>query len=108
MGFGDDFAAALSDNLGIQVDPSSFESADQVSQELAGYEDFINGLDELSLATLNAVVEAGVDLSQGEDEEGPLNLPGGFVFALAASVQLPVHDVAEAVSSSIESATGIA
>jgi len=73
---------------------------------VADYRSYVDGLDEVSLASLNVLVEAGVDLSQAEDEEGPLALPGAPLFALAAAAQRPLEEVGSAVQNSYDATVG--
>ncbi len=108
MAFGDDFAAALGKSLGISVDAGLFDSADAASQQLADFNSFIGGLDQASLASLDAVTQSGVDLSQATDDDGALSLPGGAFFALAASAQQTVEQVASAAQQSLDSAQSTA
>jgi hypothetical protein len=105
MTFADDLAAALADSLGVSVDGSSFESSDAATQLLTDYQSFVDGLDGTSKATLNALVEAGIDLSTAQDDDGPLNLPGAPLLAMAAAAQQPLDDVATAFQTGIDTAT---
>ena len=108
MAFSDDFTAALGADLGIEVDGSAFESPEVTAQLLLDYRSFVDGLDSVSRATLSALAESGLDLSQAEDEEGPVDLPGGPFFAIAAAAQRPLDEIASSVQTSIDSATGVA
>jgi hypothetical protein len=106
MAFSDDLAVALADSLGVSVDGSSFESAEAASQMLSDFRSFVEGLDDVSKASLNAVVEAGIDISDTADEEGPLDLPGAPLFALAATAQRPVDGFASIFQQGIDTAMG--
>jgi hypothetical protein len=108
MAFGDDFAAALGGSPGVSVDPALFDPPEATAQQLSDFKSFIDGLDQASLASLDAVTGSGVDRSQATDEDGALSLPGGAFFAVAAAAQQPVEQVASAAQQNRDSVQGTA
>jgi hypothetical protein len=68
MAFGDDFAAALGGSLGVSVDPALFDPPEATTQQLSGFKSFIDGLDQASLASLDAVNGSSVDVSQASTQ----------------------------------------
>ncbi|MEW9516106.1 hypothetical protein [Streptomyces tubercidicus] len=105
MAFIDDFSTGLGAELGVQIDAGTLGGVQEVSDRVGSLEEFLGGLDQENLATLDAVVGAGIDLSTLVDDEGAaVGIPGGALLTIAAAGQLSLTQVASAARTSLVAA----